>query len=63
VGDELIAQNFPAIHAVGRAAARPPRLLEINWGKPKHPRIAVVGKGVCFDSAASTSRPRKACAS
>jgi leucyl aminopeptidase len=50
VGDELLAQNFPAIHAVGRAAARPPRLLEINWGNPRHPRIAVVGKGVCFDS-------------
>jgi leucyl aminopeptidase len=50
IGDELLAQNFPAIHAVGRAAARPPRLLEINWGNPKHPRIAIVGKGVCFDS-------------
>jgi leucyl aminopeptidase len=50
VGDELLAQNFPAIHAVGRAAERPPRLLEINWGNPKHPRIAVVGKGVSFDS-------------
>ena len=50
VGDELLAQNFPAIHAVGRAAARPPRLLEINWGNPRHPRIAIIGKGVCFDS-------------
>ena len=50
VGDELLAQNFPAIHAVGRAAARAPRLLEINWGNPKHPKVAIVGKGVCFDS-------------
>jgi leucyl aminopeptidase len=50
VGDELLAQNFPAIHAVGRAAARAPRLLELNWGHPKHPRIAIVGKGVCFDT-------------
>jgi leucyl aminopeptidase len=50
VGDDLLAQNFPAIHAVGRAAARAPRLLEIHWGNPKHPRLAVVGKGVCFDS-------------
>ncbi len=50
VGDELLAQNFPAIHAVGRAAARPPRLIEVRWGNPKHPRIAIVGKGVCFDS-------------
>jgi leucyl aminopeptidase len=35
---------------VGRAAARPPRLIEINWGDPKDPRVAIVGKGVCFDS-------------
>jgi leucyl aminopeptidase len=50
VGDELLAQNFPAVHAVGRAAARPPRLLEIHWGNAKHPRLAIVGKGVCFDT-------------
>ena len=50
VGDELLANKFPTIHAVGRAAARAPRLLEINWGNPKHPRVAIVGKGVCFDS-------------
>ena len=50
IGEELLAQNFPAIHAVGRAAAREPRLLEINWGNPRHPRLAVVGKGVCFDT-------------
>jgi leucyl aminopeptidase len=50
VGDDLLAQNFPAIHAVGRAAERPPRLLEVNWGNPRHPRVAIVGKGVCFDS-------------
>ncbi len=50
VGDELLAQNFPAIHAVGRAASRAPRLLELAWGDPRHPRLALVGKGVCFDS-------------
>jgi leucyl aminopeptidase len=50
VGEELLAENFPTIHAVGRAAARPPRLLEINWGDPGNPRVAVIGKGVCFDS-------------
>jgi len=50
VGDELLAQGFPAIHAVGRAATRAPRLLEIRWGNPKHPRLAIVGKGVVFDS-------------
>jgi len=50
IGDELLAQNFPAIHAVGRASARAPRLIELRWGKARHPRIAIVGKGVCFDS-------------
>ena len=50
VGDELLGQNFPAIHAVGRAATRPPRLIEVNWGNPKHPRVAIIGKGVCFDT-------------
>jgi leucyl aminopeptidase len=54
VGDELLAQNFPAIHAVGRAAdaasGRAPRLIELTWGRPKHPLVTIVGKGVCFDS-------------
>lgn len=50
VGDKLLGAGFPAIHAVGRAAERAPRLIELNWGKPKHPRVAIVGKGVCFDS-------------
>ena len=50
VGDELLANNFPAIHAVGRASHRPPRLIELNWGDDKHPRVAIVGKGVCFDT-------------
>ena len=50
-GDAL-AENYPMIHAVGRAAskARAPRLIELEWGDPKHPRVALVGKGVCFDS-------------
>jgi leucyl aminopeptidase len=50
VGDDLIKQNFPAIHAAGRASDRPPRLIELAWGDEKHPRIAIVGKGVCFDT-------------
>jgi leucyl aminopeptidase len=50
VGDKLLAAGFPAIHAVGRAAVRAPRLIELNWGKPRHPRVTLVGKGVCFDS-------------
>ena len=50
-GDELV-QGYPLIHAVGMAATRDraPRLIEVQWGKPDHPKIAVVGKGVCFDS-------------
>jgi len=50
VGDELLARNLPAIHAVGRASHRAPRLLRLDWGDDSHPRIAIVGKGVCFDT-------------
>lgn len=50
VGDELLAANFPTIHAVGRASHREPRLLELSWGKREHPALVVVGKGVCFDT-------------
>jgi leucyl aminopeptidase len=50
-GDAL-EQEFPMVHAVGRAAARShaPRMIELTWGDPRHPRLAIVGKGVCFDS-------------
>jgi leucyl aminopeptidase len=50
VGDELLAENFPTIHAVGRAAAQPPRLVDIVWGKETSPKVTLVGKGVCFDT-------------
>lgn len=52
VGEKLIEQNFPMIHAVGRAAApgREPRLIEIKWGSDDAPKITLVGKGVCFDT-------------
>ena len=48
-GDAL-AQGFPMIHIVGQAASRDraPRLIELEWGDPAHPRLAVIGKGVCF---------------
>ncbi len=49
-GEDLLAQNYPMIHAVGRAAGEAPRLLELEWGDPGHPRLALVGKGVCFDT-------------
>jgi leucyl aminopeptidase len=57
VGDDLLAENFPLIHAVGRAAARPPRLVEITWGEASHPRVTLVGKGVCFDSGGLDIKP------
>ncbi len=49
-GDQLLAENYPAIHAVGRAAAKPPLLIDIAWGDPAAPKVTLVGKGVCFDS-------------
>ncbi|MCB2066112.1 MAG: leucyl aminopeptidase family protein [Erythrobacter sp.] len=57
-GDAL-EKGFPMVHAVGRAAARnhAPRLIEIEWGSAKHPRLAVVGKGVCFDSGGLDIKP------
>lgn len=50
VGDELLSANFPAIHAVGRAAIAAPRLLSLTWGNAAHPKVTLVGKGVCFDT-------------
>lgn len=50
VGKELIKQNYPAIHAVGRASDDEPRLVDLRWGQKKHPKITLVGKGVCFDT-------------
>ena len=49
-GEELLAQNYPAIHAVGRASHRAPRIIELAWGDAAHPHVAICGKGVCFDT-------------
>lgn len=49
-GEALLAANFPAVHAVGRAASRAPRLIDMRWGDPAHPRVTLVGKGVTFDT-------------
>lgn len=57
VGDELLAQGFPAIHAVGRASAVPPRLVDFTWGNPAHPKVTLVGKGVCFDTGGLDIKP------
>ncbi len=50
VGDDLLNQNYPVIHAVGRASVHAPRLIEFNWGDSKHPKVCLIGKGVSFDS-------------
>jgi leucyl aminopeptidase len=50
VGEDLLAQNFPLVHAVGRAADRAPRLIDITWGDSGHPKVTLIGKGVCFDT-------------
>ena len=49
-GVDLLTRNFPAIHAVGRASDREPRLLKMEWGEEDHPLLALCGKGVCFDT-------------
>ncbi|MCL3881800.1 leucyl aminopeptidase family protein [Marivita sp. GX14005] len=55
-GDALIEQNFPMIHAVGRASNRAPRLIDMRWGQ-KGPRLTLVGKGVCFDTGGLNLKP------
>ena len=59
VGDDLLVQNFPLIHAVGRAAdpAAAPRLIDMAWGDANHPRVTLVGKGVCFDTGGLDIKP------
>src|SRR5438309_851232 len=57
VGDDLVTQNFPLIHAVGRAAARAPRLIDLIWGDASHPKVTLIGKGVCFDSGGLDIKP------
>jgi leucyl aminopeptidase len=56
---EALEQGYPMIHAVGRAAAKhhAPRLIEIVWGKEDHPRVALVGKGISFDSGGLDIKP------
>lgn len=57
-GDAL-EQGYPMVHAVGRAASRhhAPRMIELHWGDEKHPKLAIVGKGVCFDSGGLDIKP------
>lgn len=55
-GAELLDQNFPMIHTVGRAAAQAPRLIDMSWGETG-PRVTLVGKGVCFDTGGLNLKP------
>jgi leucyl aminopeptidase len=57
IGDELNRQNFPLIHAVGMASPRAPRLIDLTWGNPAHPKVTLVGKGVCFDTGGLDLKP------
>ena len=57
VGEALIAAGYPAVHAVGRASDRAPRLIDLRWGDPAAPRVTLVGKGVCFDTGGLDIKP------
>jgi leucyl aminopeptidase len=57
VGDDLVKQNFPLIHAVGVASTRAPRLIDFTWGDASHPKVTLVGKGVCFDTGGLDLKP------
>lgn len=57
VGDDLLARNFPMVHAVGRASPRAPRLVDLVWGDPAHPAVTLVGKGVAFDTGGLDLKP------
>ena len=59
-GEELLDRNFPMIHAVGRASPRVPRLIDLVWGSPSHPRVTLVGKGVAFDTGGLDIKPAAA---
>jgi leucyl aminopeptidase len=56
-GSGLLADNFPLIHAVGRASDRPPRLIDLRWGAERAPKLTIVGKGICFDTGGLDIKP------
>lgn len=57
VGEELLDENYPTIHAVGRASVHQPRLIDLRWGNVDAPKLTLVGKGVCFDSGGLDIKP------
>ena len=56
-GNALLKQNYPTIHAVGRASANAPRLIDLRWGRAGAPKVSLVGKGVCFDTGGLDIKP------
>jgi leucyl aminopeptidase len=52
-----LTRNFPLVHAVGAGSARAPRLIDMTWGKSTHPKVTLVGKGVCFDTGGLDIKP------
>lgn len=59
-GDDLLKKNFPLIHAVGRAGAQQPRLIDMTWGPERARKITLIGKGVCFDTGGLDIKPSAA---
>lgn len=57
VGEELLNEGYPSIHTVGRGSEHAPRLIDFKWGNPDHPKVTLVGKGVCFDSGGLNIKP------
>lgn len=57
VGDDLLRDNWPLIHAVGRAGSEPPRLVDFSWGDQSDPSVTLVGKGICFDTGGLDLKP------
>lgn len=57
---DLLKQNYPAIYTVGQASPRAPRLIDMTWGDKKHPKVTIVGKGVCFDTGGLDIKPSSA---
>jgi leucyl aminopeptidase len=57
LGDALLTAGFDMIHAVGRASPRAPRLIDMSWGDPTHPKVTLVGKGVAFDTGGLNLKP------
>ncbi len=61
-GDALLKENFPAVHAVGRASDKAPRVIDLTWGDESAPKLTLVGKGVCFDTGGLDLKPASAMA-